>query len=94
MGANVCRTREELPSHFKGLYATHPPQVTEDIFSIFQLAIRYSENGLSRDVRYVIQHAMLKSSGDPQMDTWARQYKLFPWVAVAAQLPVSSLLLL
>ena len=74
---------------FKGLYASHSPRISEDVFPFFELTIRYTEGDLYEDHRYAIQHVMLRSSGDADMDIWASEHKLFPWVAVAAQLKVS-----
>ena len=40
--------------------------------------------------RYVINHTMMKSSGDENLDIWARERKLYPWVAIAAPLKDDS----
>lgn len=70
--------------NFKSLYASIPPRLTEDIFPFFEIEVQYND----KIDRYAVQHAMLRSSGDPNMDSWAREKKLFPWVAVAALLKV------
>jgi hypothetical protein len=35
--------------------------------------------------RYAVQHVLCANTGDPGLDEWGRGEKLFPWVAVAAQ---------
>lgn len=88
----VHRTRRQLPTDFKGLYVDHPPSIGNDVSAFIALAIRYTEGQTSDVHRYAVQHLMLKFSGDADMDAWAREQKLFPWVAVAAQLKVSDTL--
>ncbi len=83
------RKREQLPTNFKDLYASQSSRMTEDIFPIFELAIKYTERETSKVFRYAVQHAMLRTSGDEKMDIWACERKLFPWVAIAAPLQVS-----
>lgn len=51
--------------------------------------MKYTEQKMSKTRRYAVQHVMLSSSGDVEMDAWARNEKLFPWAAVAALLEVS-----
>lgn len=51
--------------------------------------MRYTEHDISRSFGFVVQHAMLRSTGDSDMDMWGRERKLFPWVAIAAPLKVS-----
>jgi len=51
--------------------------------------MKYTGQGTSTIRRYVIQHVMLSSSGDSDLDVWARSEKLFPWAAVAALVEVS-----
>jgi len=88
------RIRQLLPAQFKDLYANVPPRISADVYRFFELSIRYMEGNTPKVYDYAIQHLMLRSSGDAHMDTWARQQKLFPWVAIAAQLNVSLSFLL
>lgn len=87
--SNGLNIRDELPSDFKRLYVQAQPKTEVDVHKIFELDIEYSTGSVSTVSRYLIQHTMLRSSGDNDMDIWARQKKLFPWTAVAAPLFVS-----
>ena len=78
--------REELPDDFKRLYANVSPQVSQDVSRYFELAVHCKDREKSEPYHYAVQHLMLRSSGDVDMDAWARDQKLFPWVAVAAPL--------
>ena len=82
-----------MPSDFKDLYASmDSTDSKKDKITFHHLSIKYTQGETSEVYRYAVQHLMLKSSGDEAMDAWGRGRKLFPWVAIAAQLPVSLLL--
>ena len=42
-------------------------------------------------VKYAISHYLRKSTEDESLQKWARSHKLFPWIAIANPLDVSSL---
>lgn len=76
--------RDELPLDFKRLYVPQtPPVVQEDIFKSLRVRVELCQGNSSYAHSYLIQHAMMMSSGDTDLDEWARQRKLFPWTAVA-----------
>lgn len=82
--------RHELPLDFKRLYVPQiPPVVQQDTFKSLSLRIEFSRGTYSCVQSYLIQHTMMMSSGDHDLDDWARQRKLFPWTAVAVLLDVS-----
>lgn len=84
------QTRDELPLDFKRLYVPQtPPVVHEDIFKSLRVRVEFSQGTYSCDQSYLVQHTMMTSSGDTDLDDWARQRKLFPWTAVAVLLDVS-----
>jgi hypothetical protein len=89
MVLNACRTRKQLPHDFIDLYASRAIRPSQDLFRIFEIAIEYTTKEEQKICEYVVQHAMMASSGDGDMDNWARERKMFPWVAVAAPLIVS-----
>ena len=81
--------RHELPADFKQLYVPQtPPAVRQDVFKSLNLQIEFSSATGSFVQSYLIQHTMMMSSGDIDLDDWARQRKLFPWTAVAVLLDV------
>lgn len=83
------QTRQELPLDFRRLYVPQtPPVVQQDIFKSLSIRIEFSRRNYSCVQSYLIQHAMMTSSGDTDLDDWARQRKLFPWTAVAVLLDV------
>lgn len=87
--ANGLRVRNELPADFKRLYVQQASStMQQDLSKTFELKIRYSAGATSDTAHYLMQHTMLRSSGDQDLDNWARKRKLFPWVAVAAPLNV------
>lgn len=88
---NACRTKKQLPRDFIDLYASSAIRPSQDLFKIFEIAIEYTTKEEQTICEYVVQHAMMASSGDGDMDKWARERKMFPWVAVAAPLIVSHL---
>lgn len=88
MKLTESRTRKLLLTKFRELYVSQLPQ-SSDVYASFELAIECTRHGKSTISKYALQHAMLTTSGDDQMDTWSRENKLFPWVAIAAPLLVS-----
>lgn len=86
------RARREIPADFKKLYVPQTPLAMErDLSRNLSLRIEFSNTIYSSVQSYLIQHAMIKSSGNSDLDDWARQRKLFPWTAVAVPLDVSLL---
>ena len=51
--------------------------------------VKFTTKGVPTLYRYIIHHTMTGSSGHKELDQWARERKLFPWVAVAAPIEVS-----
>lgn len=89
--SNNLKVRNELPADFKRLYVQQASSaVQEDISKCFELKIRHSAGATSSVAHYLVQHTMMKSSGDRGLDKWARGRKLFPWTAVAAPLNVRN----
>ena len=64
--------------------------IDEQISRSFEMKIKHSDESSSWTDRYLLQHTMCRSCGDQELDAWARELKLFPWVGVAAPLDVSS----
>lgn len=89
-GSIGLEPRNEILTDFKRMYATHGLGSSKaDIFcKSFELSVKYSAGPLSNIERYLIQHNMRQSSGEPDLDEWARKRKLFPWTAIAAPLDV------
>ena len=83
------QARDELLLDFKALVSPHV--LGEDIGTMskaFQLDIRFHESDVDTTTTYsyFVQHLMRISSGDADLDLWARGKKLFSWVAIAAPL--------
>lgn len=89
-GSNGLEPRNRILTDFKRMYAAHGLDSNKtDIFcKNFELSVKYSAGQFSNIKRYLIQHNMRQSSGDPGLDEWARKRKLFPWTAIAAPLDV------
>ncbi len=58
----------------------------KDVSRIFEIDIKYENQRFSKTDTYLVQHTMTSSCGDEELDSWAREQKLFPWVAIAAPL--------
>ena len=84
---NSSSMRMAIPADFKQRYAPNMPP-THDLFKTFEMRIEISTMQFPnpRLFRYIVQHTMMKSSGDNALDSWARERKLYPWVAIAAPL--------
>ena len=78
----------QLPKDFVDLYASSKIRATHDLFRVLGIAIEYRTKAECKIYKYLVQHAMMTSSGDEEIDGWARERKLFPWVAIAAPLVV------
>jgi sacsin len=82
--------RNNLSIDFKALFVPVAPTESNDSVSrTFQLDIRFTEGALDTTFSYLIHHLMKRSSGNPELDSWARGKKLFSWVAIAA--PISGI---
>lgn len=55
----------------------------------FEAGIEYRSDGESKTTRFVVHHSIQRSPIDSGLQDWIKDEKLLPWVAVAAQLPVS-----
>lgn len=76
--------RNNLALDFKALFVPTTPSGNDSASRTFQVDIRFTEGALDTTFSYLIHHLMKKSSGDPDLDSWARGKKLFSWVAIAA----------
>lgn len=77
---------------FRRLYApTLAETALADVSKIFELKIQYSDTEGTRTDKYLLHHTMTRSCGNEELDTWARELKLYPWVAIAAPLVRCSL---
>jgi len=81
--------RNNLSIDFKALFVLGAPTESKDTVSrTFQVDIRFTEIALDTTFSYLIHHLMKRSSGNTDLDTWARGTKLFSWVTIAA--PISG----
>ena len=82
--------RDELTADFKALYVqSAPTNSLREIAKSFILDMCFKEGTKTIRSPFLVHHLMLHSSGDSELDVWARSKKLFPWVAVGAPLNVS-----
>lgn len=82
--------RNELTADFKSLYVHGA--ANGDLHRVsksFTLDMSYQEGAEIVSTPYLVHHVMQKSSGNEDLDDWARSKKLFPWVAIGAPLKVS-----
>ena len=84
--------RDGLPQDFLNLFA--PRDSDSDSLPIirrsFQTKIHFESSHGSWTDSYLMQHIFKPSIGDNQLDSWARERKLFPWAAIAAPLRVRA----
>lgn len=82
--------RDELTTDFKTLYMQSAlTNSLQEIAKSFILDMCFMEGTKTTLSPFLVHHLMLHSSGDGELDSWARSKKLFPWVAVGAPLNVS-----
>ena len=55
----------------------------------FEAGIEYRSSGVKNKTTFMVHHRIQGDSMDNDLREWATDQKLVPWVAVAAQLPVS-----
>ena len=76
---------------FRRLYAPDRRQAALlDVSKMFEVDFQYSGPEGTRTDKYLVHHTMTSSCGNEELDTWARDSKLYPWVAIAAPLAGSS----
>lgn len=75
--------RAAVPKEFSLLYSSADAQKA-DVALKFVTKINYENATGFRSESFLVQHYMSRSCGDPCLDKWAKEWKLFPWVAVAA----------
>ena len=75
--------RDTVTSSFRDLYG-HSPTSKTDAYVAFETKVRYEKDHACRTETYLIQHYLAPTCGDSDLDDWAKGWKLFPWVAVAA----------
>lgn len=87
----MSRSRRELSTDFRRLYAPNPTETAlVDVSKIFEVNIQYSDPESTGTDKYLVHHTMTRSCGNEELDRWARELKLYPWVAIAAPLARSS----
>ena len=77
--------QNRIPDDFVGMYGTLQ-QAKDSVHRTYQVGVQYEGRDSVKEEKYLIQSLMAPSCGDPKIDSWARERKLFPWVAVAAPL--------
>ena len=89
---NSASMRKSIPTDFKQRYAPNMSPPTRDLSKTFVMRIECStkETPNPRLSRYIVQHTMMMTSGNEELDVWARERKLYPWVALAAPLKDDS----
>ena len=89
---NSANMRMAIPTDFKQRYAPNNAPATHNLSKTFETRIEFStkQHPNPRLFRYIVQHTMMISSGDKDLDIWARERKLYPWVAIAAPLKDDS----
>lgn len=82
--------RDGLPQDFLDLFASRnaDPNILSTIRRSFQTNVHFENAHDSWTDSYLMQHMFRPSTGDSNLDSWARERKLFPWVAIAAPLRV------
>ena len=88
----ISISRKEISTDFRRLYAPNPTETAlVDVSKMFEVKIQYSgDHEVIRTDNYLVHHTMTRSCGNEELDTWARDLKLYPWVAIAAPLARSS----
>ena len=81
--------RNAISESFRGLFTVESPS-KQEVSLQFETKLQYTKGESTRTEQYVVQHLMAPSCGNAALDTWARGWKLFPWVAVAAPLTGQS----
>ena len=89
---NCASMRKSIPTDFKQRYTPNMSPPTRDLSKTFVMGIEFTtkDNPITRLSQYVIQHTMMMTSGNEGLDIWARERKLYPWVALAAPLKDDS----
>ena len=84
--------RDGLPQDFLDLFARRSSDRNSlsTIRRSFQTNIHFENAHGSWTDSYFMQHMFTPLTGDNQLDDWARERKLFPWVAIAAPLRVRA----
>ena len=80
---------QSVPTAFKAMYAGIPNgHQADQVSKTSYVTVTYVEGETPSVKKFLVQHDMIASSGDKDMDTWSRKRKLFPWAAVAAPIDV------
>lgn len=84
--------QNNLPLRFRELYAREDASVYQQVSETLKLDIHFNaRDDTPSTSSYVLQHLMMSSTGDKDLDHWGRSKKLFPWVALAAPIgPLAS----
>lgn len=89
---NSANMRKAIPTDFKQRYAPNNAPEIHNLSKTFETRIESSMKQYPnpRLFQYIVRHIMMTSSGDKNLDVWARERKLYPWVAIAAPLKDDS----
>ncbi|KAL9611371.1 MAG: hypothetical protein Q9167_003990 [Letrouitia subvulpina] len=83
--SSSSQLQNKLPLRFRELYAKEDAGVHQPVSETLELDIHFTgRDDIPSTSSYVLQHLMLSSTGDKDLDHWGRSKKLFPWVALAA----------
>ncbi|KAG8527970.1 uncharacterized protein KY384_006886 [Bacidia gigantensis] len=67
------------------LYGSSTPDKLGAVISkTFRIKLCYANEAKSWSDEYLMHHRLAPSSGDPDLDEWAKERKLYPWVSIAA----------
>jgi sacsin len=55
----------------------------------FELEIEYESAGEAKKTKFVVHHSIQCGRMNKTLSAWAKDQNYIPWVAVAAQVPVS-----
>lgn len=87
--SSSSQLQKNLPLRFRELYAKEDAGVHQPVSETLKLDIHFTAKDNTPSISsYVLQHLMMSSTGDKDLDHWGRSKKLFPWVALAA--PIGS----
>lgn len=83
------RVMQSVPTAFTTMYAGMPNgHQADQVSKSFYVNVTYIAEETPTVKKFLVQHSMIASSGDKDLDNWSRKRKLFPWAAVAAPLDV------
>lgn len=82
--------RDGVKKGFREVFAEQTEEVYEkDFLMDITLETGKGQEKTVKSERFVISHYMKKETEDKQLQEWAREQKLFPWIAIAMPLEVN-----